>query len=120
MMSSYIVFLKCLRIFPFQYGGTNFTVFRMVDLVRPDVQNILYAILRDQIETQAEVLPNVPQFLDTTTAIIYDSVHAFSLALHQLRSVQQVHQMNLDCSGPILKDLSFCQSLFLLQIKINV
>ena len=78
----------------------------MVDLVRPDVQNILYAILRDQIETQAEVLPNVPQFLDTTTAIIYDSVHAFALALHQLRSVQQVHQMNLDCSGQILKDLS--------------
>ena len=28
--------------------------------------------------------------LDTTTALIYDSVNAFAIALHQLTSVQQV------------------------------
>ena len=37
--------------------------------------------------------------LDTTTALIYDSVHAFSLALNELSSVQQVRQSPLDCSG---------------------
>ena len=36
--------------------------------------------------------------LDTTTALIYDSVNAFSIALHQLTSVQQVYQTTLDCS----------------------
>ena len=28
--------------------------------------------------------------LDTATALIYDSVHAFALALHELSAVQQV------------------------------
>ena len=37
--------------------------------------------------------------LDTTTAIIYDSVHAFALALNELTEVQQVRQKPLECSG---------------------
>ena len=32
----------------------------------------------------------LPGNLDTTTALIYDSVHAFALALHNLDKVQQV------------------------------
>ena len=28
--------------------------------------------------------------LDTTTALIYDSVHAFAIALHNLDKIQQV------------------------------
>ena len=39
--------------------------------------------------------------LDTTTALIYDSVHAFALALNELTSVQQVRQKPLDCSGTL-------------------
>ena len=39
--------------------------------------------------------------LDTTTALIYDSVHAFALALNELTSVQQVRQKPLDCSGKL-------------------
>ena len=39
--------------------------------------------------------------LDTTTALIYDSVHAFALALNELTSVQQVRQKPLDCSGEL-------------------
>ena len=37
--------------------------------------------------------------LDTTTALIYDSVHAFALALNELTEVQQVRQKPLECSG---------------------
>ena len=37
--------------------------------------------------------------LDTTTALIYDSVHAFALALNELTGVQQVRQKPLECSG---------------------
>ena len=76
----------------------------MVDIDRPDIQNILYSIASSNINfgmqqfLQQKMSTSV-HYLDTTTAIIYDSVHAFALALHQLRSVQQVHQMNLDCSG---------------------
>ena len=37
--------------------------------------------------------------LDTTTALIYDSVNAFAMALNELSSVQDVHQANLECLG---------------------
>merc|ERR1719397_2008487 len=37
--------------------------------------------------------------LDTTTALIYDSVTAFAIALNKLDTVQQVRQQRLDCSG---------------------
>ena len=36
---------------------------------------------------------------DTTTALIYDSVNAFAMALNELSSVQDVYQTNLDCLG---------------------
>lgn len=39
---------------------------------------------------------NVPEGnLDTTTALIYDSVYAFALALNDLNAVQHVRQVNV-------------------------
>jgi len=86
----------------FKYGGTNFSAFRMVDVDKPEVQNVIYSIVETMVD---QVMPghadiNIPTGnLDTTTALIYDSVTAFSLALHDLTSVQQVHQRALDCTG---------------------
>ena len=37
--------------------------------------------------------------LDTTTALIYDSVNAFAMALNELSSVQEVYQTTLNCLG---------------------
>ena len=85
----------------FKHGGTNFTAFRMVDIDKPEVQNVLYSIVHNAV-LESGGQPDLGQLngnLDTTTALIYDSVHAFALALHDLSSVQQVRQRPLDCSG---------------------
>jgi len=82
----------------FKYGGTNFTAFRMVDVDKPVVQNVIYSIVESMVDKDVdEPLPDGN--LDTTTALIYDSVTAFAIALHELSSVQQVRQRPLDCSG---------------------
>ena len=37
--------------------------------------------------------------LDTTTALIYDAVHLFALALHELNMIQDIQIGPLDCTG---------------------
>ena len=37
--------------------------------------------------------------LDTTTALIYDAVHLFALALHELNMIQDININSLDCTG---------------------
>jgi len=81
----------------FKYGGTNFTAFRMIDVDKPEVQNVIYSIVETLVDQDLTDMPTGN--LDTTTALIYDSVTAFAIALHDLTSVQQVHQRPLDCSG---------------------
>ena len=87
----------------YKYGGTNFTAFRLIDVDKPEVQNVIYGIVESIMDSDlrgANVM--VPEGnLDTTTALIYDSVHAFALALNELTSVQQVRQKPLDCSGTV-------------------
>lgn len=87
----------------YKYGGTNFTAYRLIDVDKPEVQNVIYGIVESIIDSDlrgANVM--VPEGnLDTTTALIYDSVHAFALALNELTSVQQVRQKPLDCSGTV-------------------
>lgn len=87
----------------YKYGGTNFTAFRLIDVDKQEVQNVIWGIVEgimDKDLRSANVM--VPEGnLDTTTALIYDSVHAFALALNELKSVQQVRQKPLDCSGTV-------------------
>ena len=85
----------------FKYGGTNITAFRMINIDKPEVQNVIYSIVESMINQELKIGDvSIPEGnLDTTTALIYDSVHAFALALHELSSVQQVRQKPLDCSG---------------------
>ena len=85
----------------YKYGGTNFTAFRLIDVDKAEVQNVIYGIVQNIMDSDlrsANVM--VPEGnLDTTTALIYDSVHAFALALNEVTAVQQVRQKPLDCSG---------------------
>jgi len=85
----------------FKYGGTNITAFRMINVDKPEVQNVIYSIVESMLDRELRMPAlNIPAGnLDTTTALIYDSVHAFALALNELSTVQQVHQRSLDCSG---------------------
>ena len=39
--------------------------------------------------------------LDTTTALVYDAVHIFALALHELNLIQNINIGPIDCSGVI-------------------
>ena len=57
---------------------------------------MVYSIVESMVDRVHHMVPEGN--LDTTTALIYDSVNAFSIALHQLTSVQQVYQTTLDCS----------------------
>ena len=65
----------------------------MIDINKPEVQNVLYSIVHSALlETgggNTDVMPQEAK-LDTATALIFDSVHAFAMALHELSSVQQV------------------------------
>jgi ionotropic glutamate receptor len=85
----------------FKYGGTNITAYRMINVEKPEVQNVIYSIVESMLDQEQRMTNiNIPGGnLDTTTALIYDSVHAFALALDELSAVQQVRQRPLDCSG---------------------
>jgi len=84
----------------FKHGGTNFTAFRMIDVDKPEVQNVIYSIVHNAVlESGGSPDLKINGNLDTATALIYDSVHAFALSLHELSAVQQVGQRPLDCSG---------------------
>ena len=84
----------------FKYGGTNFTAFRMIDVDKPEVQHVIYSIVERMVQDKSFANFKIPDGnLDTTTALIYDSVHAFALALDDLSGVQQVHQRPLHCHG---------------------
>ncbi|XP_065349415.1 glutamate receptor ionotropic, kainate 2 isoform X3 [Cloeon dipterum] len=66
----------------FKYGGTNITAFRLVDPDRADV------IKKDN-----------STFVKTETALMYDAVHLFAKALHDLDSSQRIDIKPLNCDS---------------------
>ena len=87
----------------FSHSGTNFTAFRLVDTARPEISDIVLDLVKsivDEQHTKGVVdRPVLSGGLDTRSALIYDSVTAFALALDQLDRVQRVLQKSLDCYG---------------------
>ena len=67
-----------------------------------ETKNIMYSIAKSMVDNRLG-FQNINQCtqcsLDTTTALIYDSVNAFAMALNELSSVQDVYQTTLDCLG---------------------
>ena len=63
----------------------------------PEVKNVVYSIVESMVDRVHHMVPEGN--LDTTTALIYDSVNAFAMALNELSSVQDVYQTHLDCLG---------------------
>ena len=87
---------------PFSHSGTNFTAFRLVDTARPEISDIVLDLVKSIVDEQdTEGLGRIMMSggLDTRSALIYDSVTAFALALDQLDRVQRVRQKSLDCYG---------------------
>ena len=71
----------------------------------PEVKNVVYSIVESMVDRELRMNPLlVPEGnLDTTTALIYDSVNAFAIALHQLTSVQQVDRQKHSTSSCLIK-----------------
>ena len=85
---------------PFSHSGTNFTAFRLVDTAKPEISDIVLDLVKsivDDQHTKGVDSPMLSGGLDTRSALIYDSVTAFALALDQLDKVQRVQQKSLDC-----------------------
>ena len=74
-------------------------------LDNPEVKNVVYSIVESMVDRELRMNPLlVPEGnLDTTTALIYDSVNAFAIALHQLTSVQQVDRQKHSTSSCLIK-----------------
>lgn len=87
----------------FKYGGTNITAFRLVD---PDNE-----FVRDTVAewTQGDPKPDrkssSPSYqqnetvVKAETALMYDAVHLFAKALHDLDTSQQIDIQPLSCDG---------------------
>lgn len=84
----------------FKYGGTNITAFRLVD---PDNQYVQESVNE---WSQAEIKAGIkhPPFQNSSvvkaeTALMYDAVHLFAKALHDLDTSQQIDIQPLSCDG---------------------
>nr|CAD7453108.1 unnamed protein product [Timema tahoe] len=93
----------------FKYGGTNITAFRLVDPEKPELQKVVrewvYGELRygrklDLGSAKVSETKREEQLsLETETALMYDAVHLFAKALHDLDSSQRIDIKPLSCDA---------------------
>ncbi|XP_026318746.1 glutamate receptor ionotropic, kainate 2 isoform X3 [Hyposmocoma kahamanoa] len=88
----------------FKYGGTNITALRLLDPERADVQRVV----RDWVYEEARKGRKLQlghsakdnmTFIKTETALMYDAVHLFAKALHDLDTSQQIDVRPLSCEA---------------------
>ncbi|XP_076267894.1 kainate-type ionotropic glutamate receptor subunit 1D [Rhynchophorus ferrugineus] len=89
----------------FKYGGTNITAFRLVD---PDGVEVRKAVRDwnfppDNKGKKSDLLPILYRdngtFVKAETALMYDAVHLFAKALHDLDTSQQIDIKPLSCDA---------------------
>lgn len=107
MMSDYHSYLitsldlHTVNLEPFQYGGTNITAFRLVDpdnsLVRQTVKNWTASDVK--IGKKVNYNHDNASVIKAETALMYDAVHLFAKALHDLDSSQQIDIHPLSCDN---------------------
>ncbi|XP_018331081.1 glutamate receptor ionotropic, kainate 2 isoform X2 [Agrilus planipennis] len=90
----------------FKYGGTNITAFRLVDPDGPEVRKILKVWQAMAVnDNNRNRKPESNQFVDNRTfvkaetALMYDAVHLFAKALHDLDTSQQIDIKPLSCDA---------------------
>ncbi|KAJ8939714.1 hypothetical protein NQ318_009814 [Aromia moschata] len=80
----------------FKYGGTNITAFRLVDPDGPDVRKVV----RDwNVGLEPKNKKDVSPIYRAETALMYDAVHLFAKALHDLDTSQQIDIKPLSCDA---------------------
>ncbi|XP_055710635.1 glutamate receptor ionotropic, kainate 2 isoform X2 [Phlebotomus papatasi] len=86
----------------FKYGGTNITSFRLVDPEKPIVQDTIDTWIYGETKSGRKVpfgkMTNI-SVIRTETALMYDAVHLFAKALHDLDTSQQIDIQPLSCDA---------------------
>ncbi|XP_046985311.1 glutamate receptor ionotropic, kainate 2 isoform X3 [Schistocerca americana] len=78
----------------FKYGGTNITAFRLVDPEKPEIKKVIRDWGYGSYGRKADMGP-----IRTETALMYDAVHLFAKALHDLDSSQRIDIKPLSCDA---------------------
>ncbi|XP_071115475.1 glutamate receptor ionotropic, kainate 2-like isoform X1 [Haliotis cracherodii] len=88
----------------YKHDGANITSLRLIDPDRPEVVNVrtdwLYKARRSgdsPLKGYSEIQGNITDDVATETALAYDAVQLFSLALHELSQAQDVTKAVLSC-----------------------
>ena len=93
------ILLLTINSLPPQYGGTNFTAFRLIDTNKPALRKVVSEIVLKEMQ-QGRAFDFQDGNMDTTTALIYDAVELFARALHKYNSYQDVSvPTQLNCEG---------------------
>ncbi|XP_060801382.1 glutamate receptor ionotropic, kainate 2 [Amyelois transitella] len=82
----------------FKYGGTNITALRLLDPERSDVQKVIRDWVYDEAR-KGRKLQLGHTSAKTETALMYDAVHLFAKALHDLDTSQQIDVRPLSCEA---------------------
>ncbi|KFB52145.1 AGAP000801-PA-like protein [Anopheles sinensis] len=99
MMSDYHSYLitsldlHTINLDEFKYGGTNITAFRLVDPENPEVAQAIH----NWTVGEARLGKKVDFKTAAETALMYDAVHLFAKALHDLDTSQQIDIHPLSC-----------------------
>ncbi|XP_043577546.1 glutamate receptor ionotropic, kainate 2 isoform X4 [Bombus pyrosoma] len=89
----------------FKHGGTNITAFRLVDPEKQDIQKVvqdwIYGEKRYNRELDMGQSSNKNNLtcIKTETSLMYDAVHLFAKALHDLDTSQQIDIKPLSCES---------------------
>nr|XP_026489834.1 glutamate receptor ionotropic, kainate 2 isoform X4 [Vanessa tameamea] len=82
----------------FKYGGTNITALRLLDPERAEVQRVVRDWVYDEAR-KGRKLQLGHTSVKTETALMYDAVHLFAKALHDLDTSQQIDVRPLSCEA---------------------
>ncbi|XP_054269961.1 glutamate receptor ionotropic, kainate 2 isoform X1 [Macrosteles quadrilineatus] len=83
----------------FKYGGTNITALRLVDPDKPELQKVVRDwSAGERRKGEPHHVGNLT-FIKTETALMYDAVHLFAKALHDLDSSQRIDIKPLSCDA---------------------
>ncbi|RZF32680.1 hypothetical protein LSTR_LSTR004108 [Laodelphax striatellus] len=91
----------------FKYGGTNITAFRLVDPEKPELQRVVRDWINGEqklgrkldLITHSQYGRDNITFIKTETALMYDAVHLFAKALHDLDTSQRIDIKPLSCDA---------------------
>ncbi|KAL3278738.1 hypothetical protein HHI36_016268 [Cryptolaemus montrouzieri] len=79
----------------FKHGGTNITAFRLVDPQNPDVEKVL----KEWNSSDMKVTVGEKASIRSETALMYDAVHLFAKALHDLDTSQRIDIKSMSCDA---------------------